>query len=178
MFNISFTLAAEVCGSQSCGYVASYPVSLQDASTPNELRGWACIRGTFLKSWVICATHLSVAQAKANAQAQYFRNSVLGPENNLRTKVGGGDFNLRPRPYGSGTYGLSHMYEQYREADQYYYDLVINNSTRKPPASYPNQKIDYVFAGRFWTVDHTGKQDRRCDTGSDHCLIIGSFTWP
>jgi hypothetical protein len=145
-YNVVFSLAAEMCGSAPCGVAANYPASYQDPSTPNENRGYACIRANFGYSWVACATHLSVDQGHALFQSGYYKN-VLAAENNLRVKLAAGDFNMRPRSHGAGTYGLPHFYESYREADNYYYDLYVNNTTRNPPAIYPNQKIDYVFAG-------------------------------
>lgn len=95
----------------------------------------------------------------------------------MSVKLAVGDFNMRPRVDGPYTYGLDHFYQSYREADNYYYNLVINRSTENPPGSHPGQKIDYVFADRFWTLDAFGVQDRRCATGSDHCLVIGVFRW-
>lgn len=178
LYNVVYSLAAESsCGFDACGVSSPYPSNFQDPGKPNERRGYACIRASYGYTWVACSTHLSVNQAYAVYQSWYYRDSVLGVESNLRVKLAAGDFNLRPRSYGPGTHGLQHFYDHYREADNYYYNLQVNNSTRNPPANYPSQKIDYVFAGRFWTLDAYAVQDRRCATGSDHCLILGTFRW-
>ena len=165
------------CGPEACGKTGYYPSNIQEPNNPGEHRGYACIRASFGYSWVACSTHLSVPQAYALFQSVYYEDNVLGSENNFRVKLAAGDFNLWPRPHGSGTFGLSHFYQAYWEADNYDYALGINNSTRNPPTSHKYQKIDYVFAGKFWTTQLFGVQDRRCATNSDHCLIIGTFRW-
>lgn len=179
MFNAAFTLAARSCGSEPCGKAVHYPSQIRDPAWPHEHRGSACVRGAFGYLWVVCSTHMSVHQGYALLQTVHFKDNILGVEDNMQVKLAGGDFNLRPRPYDPGTYGVnqSNFYQSYREADQHYYNTGVNNSTRNPPGTYLNQKIDYVFAGRFWTLDAFGVQDRRCNTGSDHCLIIGTFRW-
>lgn len=118
----------------------------------------------------------------AYLQSGHVKN-VLAGVSNWRVKLIGGDFNLRPKPYGIDngeyTFGLDHIYESYREADQGYYNMGQHRSTRNPPGAWPTdqRKIDYAFADRFWTLDAFGVQDRRCSTDSDHCLIIGTFLW-
>jgi endonuclease/exonuclease/phosphatase family metal-dependent hydrolase len=182
MYNAVYTQAVNLCSGNTCPPANTYPTNLLDPAWLNEKRGYVCVNGSFGYQWTVCSTHLTVKQSYAYLQSAHLKN-VLAGVSNWQVKLITGDFNLRPKPYGISngeyTFGLDHIYESYREADQGYYNMGQHRSTRNPPGSWPadQRKIDYVFADRFWTLDAFGVQDRRCNTDSDHCLIIGTFRW-
>jgi endonuclease/exonuclease/phosphatase family metal-dependent hydrolase len=103
--------------------------------------------------------------------------TVMDAESNWAIKVMMGDYNVRPGNLpGIGMYyNASANYGSYREADEVPKNAGVYNSTRNPPGSYPNQKIDYIFVGRYWTSNANGYQELSCTTSSDHCLVLGDF---
>ncbi len=87
-------------------------------------------------------------------------------------KLAGGDFNLRPRV---GAFDMSFFHGSYWEADQYHYNRGEERRTTRPGGGLNAVKIDYFFAGKFWTSNAFARQDMRCATTSDHCLLVGGF---
>jgi len=168
-------------GSTDSNWFKGTYVNQPGDAAPNERRGYVCQRASFGKAWIGCSTHLEFRSAGSISVAESSElRTRLGNESSLAIKIMAGDFNVRPRSdaySGGNPYHASPNYSGYREADQFPYDGHIYNPTKNPPniLAHYNQKIDYVFVGRFWTSDAFGYQDRRCDTLSDHCLVLGAF---
>lgn len=169
----------QYCGVNPCGPRGRYDSSILplDERNRGEYRSYVCLRATFIyRGWGVCTTHtsgLGAFDGFAYFQTAIFKNSVLAngiPKS--YTKLAGGDFNLRPRV---GTYNMSAFHASYREADQYHYNRNEERRTTRPGGGLINAKIDYFFAGKFWTSDAFGRQDMRCATTSDHCVLVGGF---
>jgi hypothetical protein len=162
-----FGSGAVVAGSTSPPVATAGAYPTQQPASPNEVRGYACIRGTtYVGHLVSCSAHLKNGDAAiARRQANEYAFLVAAtPSMAQPLRVLAGDFNLTPtqRPP---------IY--FPESSSSFRRPIINLTI---PADDPTTTYDYIHVLKP-QLTSVSVASRVCDGGySDHCYLYSRYT--